>query len=141
MLSLKKIYFVQVAKSGSVRLLLGADRLVQNLDLNAPDRKFTVKVGKKISNLKIMQIYTKVYKFVNIWTKFGFLGGTPIRSTKSWVTYTVCRSFVHVGFVNVLFYLFCKFLWAGGRNYSCRPAQASGIIQYRKLKESVTKTY
>ena len=34
---------MQVAKSGSVRLLLGADKLVQNLDLNAPDRKFTVK--------------------------------------------------------------------------------------------------
>ena len=31
--ALEQVTLVQVAKSGSVRLLLGADRLVQNLDL------------------------------------------------------------------------------------------------------------
>ena len=42
--------------------------------------------------------------------------------------YTVCRSLVHLGFVNVLWHLFRKCLWAGGLNYSCHPAKASSIL-------------
>ena len=35
--------------------------------------------------------------------------------------------------------MFRKFLWAGGLNFSCHPAQASSIIRYGKLISSVTK--
>ena len=78
-----------------------------------------------------------------VWSfSIGEYGG-PLYFGNIWYSahqYTICRSLVHLYFVNVLWHLFHKFLWDGGLSYSCHPAQASSIIEYGKLKSNVTKT-
>ena len=69
--------------------------------------------------------------------KFLFWNQVPFHE----VLYTVCQSLIHLGVVNVLWHLFHKLLWEHRLNYSSHPAQTSRIIEYRKLKSRVTKTY